>query len=338
MKKVESELAVPEILEEKLHTELAVVPVGVTLPDRLGDKGPDQIRKEVKRLRDNEEKNYWKLAEYLWHVYDKVLYQGWGFAAWKDYVEQEVDYQLRMAQELVHLWGIRRILPEAAGAVFDGIGSSNMRELMPVMTKDNWQEWTDKIRGLSHREVKKLVRGDVDKEEERLNGLPTGQAADEDEGKDAIQQKPVKLKDVNLLRPQLDTVERAIAKACDMAATESRGHAVTMIATEFLATNLGSNDPAAYLAGVERATGWRIVAVDPQTGKVLYGGALIEAAEQAGEATVLGSGSALPDPTADLAGCLAAIEAATGARVVAFDRKTPEVLFGEDTLAHIADE
>ena len=50
MKKVESELAVPEILEEKLHTELAVVPVGVTLPDRLGDKGPDQIRKEVKRI------------------------------------------------------------------------------------------------------------------------------------------------------------------------------------------------------------------------------------------------------------------------------------------------
>jgi len=335
MKKAESELAVPEVLTESLHTELAVVPVA-PVEDRLSERAPDQVRKDVKRLRANVETNYWKLSEALWHVYDKVLYQGWGYASWRDYVESDVDFELRKAQYLVHMWGWRRALPAPAQERIEKRGLSGLRELATVMTADNWLEWLDKTEGMSLREVQKLVRGEADKEEDRLNGMTTGDAADADENKPAIQQKPV-AKKFNLMRAQLDTVERALAKGCEIAVSESEPHALALICTEFLASHLNVNAPAEYLADVERVTGWRIVAVDPRDGKVLYGGALLEAAEGAPvEATVVGPG--LPDPTADLAACLAAIEAATGARVVAFDKETPEVLFGEATLASIAEE
>jgi hypothetical protein len=336
MAKKQDELAVPAGLTERLHTELAYVgePAVEVIEDRLAEWAPEKVRKDVRRLRANVESNYWKLSEALWHVYDKVLYQTWGFASWKEYVESEVDFELRKAQYLVQIWAWRRTLPAPLQERIDRLGASKARDLAPVVTLENAEAWLTRVEGLSTREVQKLVRGEVDAEQERLDGLGTGAAADQDEEKPQIQQKPVKWSR-NLMRGQVDTVERAIAKACVMTASESEPRALTMICTEFLATNMNRNEPAEYLAQVEHATGWRIVAIDPANGKVLYGGALLAAAEQAGaEATEAGD-AGLPDPTLDLAGHLKALQDLTQVRLVAFAGGAPEILFGEATLADI---
>jgi hypothetical protein len=334
VKKQDEALVVPEVLSERLHTELACVAEPPVAPDRMSDRAPDQVRRDVKRLRANVESNYWKLSEALWHVYDKVLYQNWGFASWREYVEAEVDFELRKAQYLVQIWAWRRTLPAPLQERIDRLGASKARDLAPVVTAENAEGWLERVEGLSTREVQRLVRGEADAEQERLDALPTGAAADADEEKPKIQQKPVK-KGWHFMRAQLDPVERAIQKACDMTASESEPHALAMICTEFLATNMNRNEPAEYLAQVEHATGWRLVAIDPQDGKVLYGGALLEAAEQAGAAAAEESAPTLPDPTQDLAGHLKALQDLTQVRLVAFAGSAPEILFGETTLADI---
>lgn len=336
MAKKQDELAVPAGLTERLHTELAYVgePAVEVIEDRLAEWAPEKVRKDVRRLRANVENNYWKLSEALWHVYDKVLYQTWGFASWKEYVESEVDFELRKAQYLVQIWAWRRTLPAPLQERIDRLGASKARDIAPVVTLENAEAWLTRVEGLSTREVQKLVRGEVDAEQERLDGLGTGAAADQDEEKPQIQQKPVKWSR-NLMRGQVDTVERAIAKACVMTASESEPRALTMICTEFLATNMNRNEPAEYLAQVEHATGWRIVAIDPANGKVLYGGALLAAAEQAGAEAPEAGDAGLPDPTLDLAGHLKALQDLTQVRLVAFAGGAPEILFGEATLADI---
>jgi len=332
MAKKQDELVVPAVLTERLHTELGRVgePAGEVIEDRLNERSSDQVRKDVKRLRANVESNYWKLSEALWHVYDKVHYQAWGFASWKEYVESEVDFELRKAQYLVQVWAWRRSLPAPLQERIDRLGASKARDLAPVVTAENAESWLARVEGMSTREVQKLVRGEVDAEQERLDGLSTGAAADEDEVKLKIQQKPVK-RGWNFMRAQLDPVEHALKKGCTMMATESEAHVLAMICTEFLATNMNRNEPAEYLAQVEHATGWRIVAIDPADGKVLYGGGVLAAAEQA-EAS---EAPALPDPVLDLAAHLKALQDLTQVRLVAFAGDAPAILFGEATLTDI---
>jgi hypothetical protein len=211
------------------------------------------------------------------------------------------------------------------------------RILASVITAENAEQWLDRVENLSTREVQRLVRGEVDAEQERLNALPPGQAADEDEQKPEIQQKPVK-KGWSFTRVLLDPVERAIQKACDMAASDSEPKALSLICTEFLATNLNRNEPHEYLAHIEHVTGWRIVAIDPQDGKVLYGEDLMTAAEQAGVEDLEPSSAALPDPQHDLAAHLKALQDLTKVRLVAFAEAAPEILFGEGTLAEVGNE
>jgi hypothetical protein len=323
---------------------------GLTACGRMAGHTPDQLRRAAVKARDGVEACYWSLAEAMHRIHDGGLFQAWGFERFGDYVERDLDFEMGKANYLVRLWDWRQRLPADVQAQLDRVGCSKARLIATVATGANAADWLQRIEGRTVKEIVALVKGANSGEAARLDSLPSEQAITEEENKPAIQQKADIVK-LSLYRAQKDTFDRATGKAMDIAGTDSLSHAVDLINTEFLASHLGVNDPGAYLEGVERATGLRLVAIDG-AGRIVHGGDVLDAAvaqDAAGEAEetaapagdpthVCCNGSGLPDPIKGLAVCLAAVEDRAGVRLVAYAPKDPRILYGATTLDAVCDE
>jgi hypothetical protein len=324
---------------------------GLTACGRMAGHTPDQLRRAAVKARDGVERCYWALSEAMHRIHDGGLFQAWGFERFGDYVERDLDFEMGKANYLVRLWDWRQRLPTDVQAQLDRVGCSKARLIATVATGANAADWLQRIEGRTVKEIVALVKGANASEAARLDSLPTEQAITEEEGKPAIQQKAEIVK-LALYRAPKDTFDRATGKAMDIAGTDSLSHAVDLICTEFLASHLGVNDPGAYLEGVERATGLRLVAIDG-AGRIVHGGDVLDAAvaqDAAGEepedgdapagepAHVCCNGAGLPDPIKGLAACLAAVEDRAGIRLVAYAPQDPRILYGATTLEAVCDE
>lgn len=259
-----------KVMAKKDEGKLSVVDGGAP-----AQAGFEELRKEILDLKNKVEEDYWELSVKLHQVYRDSLFMAWGFQAWKDYVEKELDFKIRKAQYLV---GIQEWFGAMAPKVQEWIrelGWTKARMLISVVTNDNAEEWKKRLKGKTAVEVlEELQRGrggDGSEDDEGEDG-----EGGDGEGKVKKQKEKPKKKSFSLFPAQEENVDAALEHAKKAAETDKDGHALDLICTDYLATNVGITSLNDYLSKVEKHVGVQLVAWDRGKSAVVYGGELLD--------------------------------------------------------------
>lgn len=273
------------------------------LPEGVGSKQwASKLRKKARDLVRQVDLGNIELAEVLYLVWDTPvdgdkaksvpLYTQWGHKTFSDYAESELGLKRRKAEYLRNigcklnqdLVGLDKDLKEKLMA----LGWTKVRILTSVLTLRNCADWIAMAEKLSYPELDEAARkfkakkaeAREKREQAKANGtLETDSEEDEDEEDDddpLPETDDVKWEHFMLYKAQHETVAAALARAKELSNSEKKGHNLEMICTDFLATNdfLKGNDPEMkkrYLAKVEQMIGYKLVAIDPESGDVQYG-------------------------------------------------------------------
>lgn len=224
-----------------------------------------EIRDQVKALKDKADESYWDLAIILHKIYQEALYRKWGYGKWPEYIEEELDFSLRKAQQLVQLQEWFTKIPKNIQNWIKKLGYAKARRLVDRVTVENAAEWRNKVEGKTLAEINEIIKGASEDA-----SLTTGEG-----GGDANTSEKFKSMNFKLAPPQFENVDRALTKAKEMAESEKPGNALDLMATEFLSTHAGIDTIQEYLRSVEKNAGVRLVAYDEKEDSVIFGGDLI---------------------------------------------------------------
>lgn len=236
------------------------------LLEPLTDKEKEQ-RKKVVDLRKQISQTFLSFAKELTEVHTSKLYQKFGFKTWKQYVEEEVDFNVRKADYLVSISNWIKSLPDGGEQWVGSLGWTKAKELTQVVDSSNFHEWKEKVAGLSYREIKDLLNKDSKKKET----IDTG--GDELESNNEELHKKI----FSLYRPQLKNLNEALTKAKSIAETSKDGHALDLICTSFLSDNVDSKDLSSILRKIEKIFDVVLFAANTDLNDFIYNGDIIEA-------------------------------------------------------------
>lgn len=268
---------------------------GTELPDSvIPHTGREQfaaVRKSVIKYRGEIDNARWKLSEALFKVHDETIYAHWGYPSWEVYVSTEVGMTVRTAHYLVSMYGYFQIdLLEDV----DGLKATDERRIKAVARRD---EIVEQIKELGWTKGKCLVgvlnRDNADEWLKKAREMSSTEL--EGEAKRAIQEAAGLTEEVEVKKGvsfrmtegQLEPVENALEMAGGLLDSSNRGHQLSMICQDFVATNMaqkdkGSNRMGSYLNKVGAVFGVRIIAVDKETGKVVHNESLIKELQDKG--------------------------------------------------------
>jgi hypothetical protein len=220
-------------------------------------------RQRVLDLRNKVEDNNWELAAALHEVNTNNYHIAWGFNSWREYVEQEVDFEIRKVQYLVSIqeW-FGRMHPSVQKWIRD-MGWTKAKELVGIVNEENAAEWKNRLEGKSYRDIMKVLKEGSESESEDDSDA----APDKQEEKETITNKKF-----GLAPSQLENVDNAIAKAKDVSGSESENHCIDMICLDYLATNGAVEDVSGFLKKIEDVVGLKIIAIDPSEGSAIVFG------------------------------------------------------------------
>lgn len=251
----------------------------------------DQIRKyreETKVLASSLDTGYMKLAERLYTIFDiptpgdvsgRPLYEVWGFNNIGDYAEQELGIHRKKAQRLRGIW--YRLCVELSGMDPDtrerivALGFAKVRELIRVLTVENAEEWAERAERENFETLSQSIRNFLDNvENARQKAISEGKNPDEIEP-DLPKTEVLQYETFALYEDQHKIVEDAVQRASELSGSDKRGHNLTLICTDFLATNdflTGDEEQRmSYLEKIENVMGVRLIAADKKTGSLIYG-------------------------------------------------------------------
>ena len=219
------------------------------------------VRQRVKDLRSKVEEDNWELSAAIHVVYTNSYYTAWGFQSFREYVEQELDFQMRKAQYLVSIQDWFGKMKPSVQKWIRELGWTKAKELVGVITEENAAEWKKKLAGKSYKELMGVLKAD-----EGEVGGDSGEAGES--GSDDSERASVKR--FSLFPAQAENVDNALSKAKEMAKSDKDGHCLDMICLDFLATNGGADNWEDMLSRIEKTFGVNIVACD-DAGTVLFG-------------------------------------------------------------------
>jgi hypothetical protein len=187
-------------------------------------------------LSDNIEANYFKLGGVL----SVISTNGWfeGYADFDDFVEERYGFKGRKARYLMQIYTdlVTNQIPWEKVA---GLGWTKLKDLTPILTLENLDDWVETATKLTVRELQTLLAGPV---KEKSDGKTT----------DDIQTIKFKLKN-----DQVETVNHALAKAKGEVGTEFDNVAIENICALYLSGNAGSLAPTGDIKALIQAAGWQ---------------------------------------------------------------------------------
>ncbi len=234
-----------------------------------GDMTPasKQLRQDVADCRRNVEDAYWRLSQLLFKVYDESTYREWGYATWREYVEQELEFGMRKAQYLVSIAEWVKGLSDDVQNWVATLGWTKAKELTGKVTNANATEWKKKVEGKTVAEIQAALKSSGENEEE------------DDKPKKNRGDRPHKLS-FSLFPEQSDNVSAALTKAEELSGSGKPGHNLDMICLDYMTTNGTTLDTSDYLKRIESQVGLRLLAFDPKgddgKGAVVFGEEIIQ--------------------------------------------------------------
>lgn len=219
----------------------------------------EAVRARVRDLRTRVEQDGWELSEALFEVHRAALYQVWGFASWKDYVEKELEFRQRKADYFVstQAW-VRLFAPDFVQWV-RAMGLSKARLMCNRVLPETAATWRARLDGKTYREMEMLLSGQ-DPDDDGSDGDGDGGDGEGSEGGSGAGGEKAEAVRFMLYPAQKSNVMLAVERAKVQAQTDVDGHALDLICTDFLAGSGHFRTTAEHLANVERALGVRLVA------------------------------------------------------------------------------
>lgn len=140
-----------------------------------------QIRDEqtaiklIEQAQYNIQANFLKIAEYLYTISEKELYQDWGYSSVFEFIESNprLEFERRTAEMLMRIWrnfGTGSTLPINQKTLAE-IGYTKsyfltMLRKAGILTKSNLDQWVEKALSMSVREFKREIDKILGKQEE----------------------------------------------------------------------------------------------------------------------------------------------------------------------------
>ena len=199
-------------------------------------------------------------------VYEGNLYLAWGYENYREYVEQELGFDVRKGQMLVQLQKWFATLPKNVVDWVQSLGWGKAILLLRVVTPENAKEWKRKTEGLSLRQIEEIINEAKHIGDEESDGGDVG----------GEQMETTTRISTALFPEQQKIVTDAFELAKSMADNDKVNFLLELICTDFLAANASTQTNEDYLKSVERVTGLKIVAINSDD-EVVYNEELLEA-------------------------------------------------------------
>lgn len=237
------------------------------------------------------------------------MYVAWGFTSFAQYADEELGLDRRKAERLRAIWYRLSVelcdLDDITRQRVINLGWTKVRELIRVLTLRNAQEWVDKAEGCTQQELQNAIRVYLEKKDARLmqrfkdaqtkqdaavaaiakdSGDASVEAAPEpapgeplpdDDDEVPVIVEPLKSKSFAFYLDQYEIVQAALKRAAQLANSEKPSYLLTMICTDFLATNdfsqIGSEQFMKFLVKYENLMNVDLIVRDRGTRKILYG-------------------------------------------------------------------
>jgi len=252
-----------EEAEGEAETSLAVVDGGKV----DGECEYKDVRQQILDILAETENKTWDLAVILETAYAGDMYRSWGFSSFRDYIEQELQIQMRKAQYLVQIQEWFKKMPANIQTWIRELGWTKARMLLHVVTVENAAEWRNKVAGKTVAEIKAMMQ--------EAKEMGEGGGGD-GEGGDADGENTLKKFSASLFMPQHENWMRALGKAEEISGSDKQGNNMDLMATDFLATNAGVDNMHDFLRKAEKQLGVRIVAYSEERDELVYGADLIQ--------------------------------------------------------------
>lgn len=280
-------------------------------------RAEEELRREARSLVQEIDHKYWDLGRVLYDVYDGVpggyralmkgegaavdrveLFKKWGYIGFGEYCEQEVGIQKRTAENLryAYYWfAIVQEVPADIIAKLIAVGRSKVYLLAGVADMSSITLWIDKANELSHEDLKVAIKtartvaagNSIDTEEGDQGSGPEEPSKD---SKSLPKPETMVTFQAGLFEGQKQTCDDAFKRAQGISNSDKKGHNLELICQDFLTNNDfddPGNDVEKYIAKVGRRLGLLMIAIDPNTGKAVYGKDLLwkmmQAKQEVGE-------------------------------------------------------
>jgi hypothetical protein len=295
---VEEQAGAVEEQGATVEAEAPAVEGVVVASQQVGDE--HEILDEIRVVRHRMEEGYFQLAALLHKVWNGLLYQKWGFKTFDQFVEDELGFKKRKAQYLIsiHQYVEKTITDDKVRAQLVEVGWTKVKELVGVIDDSNAEKWIENARKMNVLEVVEAA-----KEALRIKAGANDAPTDTDDSGSGPK-KPtgtVKRMSLGLYPEQKQNLDAALQLAGEIAHSDKQGHLLDLMATSFLATNVDRSTETLF-KHVERSMGVRLIAIDNETSKIVYGDEtvdfMLKVLQAAEDATALpAEGVAVPEPT-----------------------------------------
>jgi len=142
-----------------MHRNLKVIDGGNSSENT--EKWAQKLRTQAKNLVKRIDEGYLEMGQLLWQIYDTpsvgggALYRHWGYSTFADYVEKELGIHPKRAQRLRSVWynlevRLKDHITAEARERLVRLGFSKVREMVNVLTPENFEGWVEKGEELSY--------------------------------------------------------------------------------------------------------------------------------------------------------------------------------------------
>lgn len=182
----------------------------------------EELRKKAKELAETVEVNYLQLGGVLANITSQQLFSQYGHESFKDYVSVELEYEHSKARYLIQAYN-KIVELGLSWASLSAVGWTKLRVLIPILDKENADEWLQKAASMSRKDLQdevKEARGSVG------SGASSSSSSD------------LKTVSFKLSADQAETVEEAIEHQKGLLPTEHKGVALEHICQQWMQQNL----------------------------------------------------------------------------------------------------
>jgi len=171
-------------------------------------------------------------GELLYEIQTRKYWEGWGFTSFDEYVEKELDFKRRKAYYLIKIYDkfVREL--DLPIDILKEIEWAKAKELVPIVTKDNWKSLLKKTKKMTVGEITRMVKEKTGKIKE---------------GEKFLRQV------FSLSEGQYANVQNALALAADMTGSSKPGNLIDLICSDFLAGKITEEEEVDVDEMLERA-------------------------------------------------------------------------------------
>lgn len=216
-------LAVPAELWSDVAEQLIVLPSGSGALAR-----PEAVRNAALASTKVTDRLTLMQGELLREIRDKKYFITWGFPTFEEYIENELSFRRRKAYYLIKIFEKFIVELGLDKKTLADLEWSKAKELLPIITKENWKDMLDATKDMSVSQVQAFVKEMLSDGDEEASSA----------GSDTDGEEEFTKMEFTLAAIQRENVNQALEMARAMTGSKKMGNLLDLIATDFCANKV----------------------------------------------------------------------------------------------------